>query len=187
MWSNIIQVGAQPVAYSSPTSLSFPNQTVNTASLAQKVTLSNTGVAAMAINSITITGANPQDFVRSTTCLTSLAAGANCTISIVFKPTASGPRAASLFVSESDQVHPLQMVPLSGAGISSAGQISSRLSFGAQLVNTSSSPQTVTLTNAGGAVMTIGGIAITGANPTAFVETSACGATLARPQAARSP
>jgi FtsP/CotA-like multicopper oxidase with cupredoxin domain len=178
-WSNIVQVGALPLAYSSPTSLSFPNQTVNTASLAQTVTLSNTGVAGMAINRITITGANPKDFLQSTTCGASLGAGAACTISIVFKPTASGPRAASLNLSESDQVHPLQTVSLSGAGIAGVGQISSPLSFGEQLVNTSSSPQTVTLTNGGAAFMTIGSIAITGTNPAAFAQTSNCGAALA--------
>jgi FtsP/CotA-like multicopper oxidase with cupredoxin domain len=178
-WSNIVQVGALPLAYSSPTSLSFSGQAVNTASFAQTVTLSNTGVAAMAINSITITGANPKDFLRSTRCGTSLAAGASCTISIVFRPTASGPRGASLNISESDQVHPLQTVALSGAGIAGVGQISSPLSFGAQLVNTSSSPQTVTLTNGGAAFMTIGSIAITGTNPAAFAQTSNCGAALA--------
>ncbi len=159
--------------------MSFANQTVNTESAAQTVSLSNTGVAAMAINGITITGANPKDFRLSTTCAASLGAGAACTISVVFKPTASGPRAASLNLSESDQVHPLQTVSLSGAGMVGVGQISSSLAFGAQLVNTPSSPQTVTLTNAGAALMSVGSIAITGANPAAFSETNNCGATLA--------
>jgi hypothetical protein len=133
----------------------------------------------MAINSITITGANPKDFIQSNTCGTSLAAGAGCAITVVFKPTASGPRAAWITVSESDQVHPSQTVSLSGAGVVGVGQISSPLSFGAQLVNTSSSPQTVSLTNAGTAIMMVSSIAIKGTNPTAFTQTNSCGAALA--------
>lgn len=177
-WSNIVQVGALPLAYVSPLSLSFANQTVNTASATQTVTISNTGAAAMAINSITIAGANPKDFSQSNACGTSLAAGAACTISVVFKPTASGPLAAWLTIGESDQVHPLQTVSLGGAGIVGVGQISSPLSFGQQLVNTSSSPQTVTLTNAGSALMMIRSIAIVGARD--FTQTNNCGLGLAQ-------
>src|SRR5207302_490873 len=51
--------GAVPIASLSPTSVPFGNQLVNTTSAAQTVTLSNTGNAALTINSISITGTNP--------------------------------------------------------------------------------------------------------------------------------
>jgi hypothetical protein len=54
------------------------------------------------------------------------------------------------------------------------------LTFGPQTINTTSSPQTVTLTNTGGATLTLSSVGITGANTTDFaVEKNTCGATLA--------
>ena len=53
------------------------------------------------------------------------------------------------------------------------------LTFGTQTINTTSSPQTVTLTNTGGATLTLSSIGITGANTTDFAQTNPCGPTLA--------
>lgn len=52
------------------------------------------------------------------------------------------------------------------------------LTFGRQLISTTSSGQTVTLTNTGGAVLNISGITITGANASEFAKTTTCGATV---------
>jgi hypothetical protein len=54
------------------------------------------------------------------------------------------------------------------------------LTFGPQTINTTSSPQTVTLTNTGGAPLTLSSIGITGADVNDFaVEKNTCSATLA--------
>ncbi len=54
------------------------------------------------------------------------------------------------------------------------------LTFGPQTINTTSPPQTVTLTNTGGAPLTLSSIGITGADVNDFaVEKNTCGATLA--------
>ena len=54
------------------------------------------------------------------------------------------------------------------------------LIFGSQTINTTSAPQTVTLTNTGGATLTLSSIGITGADVNDFaVEKNTCGATLA--------
>jgi Abnormal spindle-like microcephaly-assoc'd, ASPM-SPD-2-Hydin len=54
------------------------------------------------------------------------------------------------------------------------------LMFGPQTINTTSPPQTVTLTNTGGAPLTLSSIAITGTDASDFAEkTNTCGATLA--------
>src|SRR5439155_23219900 len=89
-----------PAASLSPTSLTFGNQNVATTSAAQTVTLSNSGTAALSITSVAATGTNAGDFAQSNTCGSSVNAGASCTISVTFKPTATGTRAASVAVTD---------------------------------------------------------------------------------------
>jgi sugar lactone lactonase YvrE len=105
-----------PVALS-PTSLTFTNQGVGTTSASQTVTLTNSGNAALSITSITVTGTNASDFVLApaNNCGTSVAAGANCTVSVSFKPGASGPRSASLTITD-DAGNSPQSAAISGTG-----------------------------------------------------------------------
>jgi hypothetical protein len=79
------------------------------------VTLTNIGTTALTISAIAITGTNAGDFQQTHTCGASLAAGASCTISVTFKPTATGTRAATVGVTDSAAGSP-QHVPLSGTG-----------------------------------------------------------------------
>src|SRR2546425_5182909 len=58
-----------------PTSVSFGNQPVGTASLPKRITLSNKGSVKVTIAKISIIGADPADFVKTTTCGNSVAAG----------------------------------------------------------------------------------------------------------------
>src|ERR1039458_306265 len=81
-------------------SISFPSTAVNTAAAAQTISLSNPGSAALSISGITITGTNAGDFTETNTCGTTLAAGDNCSISIVFTPAAVGNFTASLSVAD---------------------------------------------------------------------------------------
>ena len=84
-------------------------------STAQTVTLSNTGNAALSITSLALTGTNASDFAQSNTCGSSLAAGAKCTIAVMFTPSVAGTEAASLSIADNSSGSP-QTVPLSGAG-----------------------------------------------------------------------
>jgi sugar lactone lactonase YvrE len=102
---------AAPVVTLSPTSLTFAAQTDGTASAAQTVTLTNSGVALLAITSITASG----DFSQTNTCGTSVAAGANCAISVTFTPTAAGNRTGTLTITDNVSGSP-QTVALSGGG-----------------------------------------------------------------------
>jgi hypothetical protein len=109
--------GAAPAkAAVSPTSLSFPSQTVGTTSAATGVTLSNTGGAAMTISSYTFTGTNATDFNQGHNCGATLAAGATCIINVNFKPAAAGSRSASLSVATSGGT---ATVALTGTGVTS--------------------------------------------------------------------
>src|SRR2546426_1128375 len=62
------------------------------------------------INKGKISGFNASNFAQTHTCGSSLAAGASCTISVTFKPTASGTRSAALSVTDNAAGSP-QKVP----------------------------------------------------------------------------
>ncbi|MFL5658953.1 MAG: N,N-dimethylformamidase beta subunit family domain-containing protein [Ktedonobacteraceae bacterium] len=174
-----------PAVSLSPTSLSFSNQQVNTTSASQAVTLTNSGNAALTINTIGVSGTNSGDFAQTNTCPISpstLAANASCTISVTFTPTATGTRSASVSITDNASGSP-HTVALSGSGTSApAPAVSlspSSLSFGNQNVNTTSAAQTVTLTNSGNAALTISSIGLSGTNSGDFAQTNNCPSTLA--------
>jgi hypothetical protein len=100
----------------SPTRLVFASHPVGTTSAAQIVTLTNVGTALVDISSIQFGGADSQDFLQSaTTCGACVVGGASCTISIRFKPTATGLRSATLDVNDDGGGSP-QTVALYGTG-----------------------------------------------------------------------
>jgi hypothetical protein len=189
-WSNTALFAPVPFASVSPTSLTFAGQLVTAPpSAAQPVTLSNTGGVALTISSITITGVNAVDFARTTpvppatTCPISpstLAAKSSCTISVTFRPTATGARAATLSVSDSDPTSP-QTVSLSGTGVlaPTASLSPTSLNFGTVTVGQTSAAQLVTLTNTGGATLTITSIVLSGGNANQYAMTKTCGGSLA--------
>jgi len=103
-------------ATASPSSLSFGAINLGSSSSALSTTLKNVSNAAISISQISITGTNSGDFaISSKTCGTSLAVSASCSVSVVFKPSASGTRAATLTFTDSASNSP-QSVSLSGSG-----------------------------------------------------------------------
>jgi hypothetical protein len=104
-------VTSGPNATLSATSLTFGTQLVGTSSPAQSVTLSNYGAAALNITGIVASG----DFQATTTCGSSLAVLATCTISVTFKPTQKGIRTGTLSITDNAPGSP-QTVLLSGTG-----------------------------------------------------------------------
>ena len=172
----VVQLGGTgvpaPTAALSATSLTFAGQPLGSTSASQNVTLTNTGSTAMVITNIVATG----DFVEAGTCGASLSAGAGCTISVSFKPTAVGSRYGTVTVTDSAANSP-QTITLAGTGLAAPSLMLSptSLSFSSQAVGTVSAAQSVTLTNSGTAAMSITSIAISGD----FSETGSCGLTLA--------
>jgi Cep192 domain 4/Beta-propeller repeat len=100
----------------SPALLDFSNQTENTTSAAQIVTVTNKGTSALAISSISVTGTNLGNFPENNTCGTSVAAGGSCTISVSFAPTTPSSESATLQINDSDPSSP-QIVSLTGTGV----------------------------------------------------------------------
>jgi subtilase family serine protease len=157
----------------SPTSLNFGSVTVNTTSAAQTVTLSNGTASAVTISSIAASGA----FAETNNCGTSLAANSSCTISVSFKPTATGAATGTLTVTDSAS-NSRQTASLSGTGAAAGGTVTlapASLAFGNQRVNSTSATKTLTLTNGTASTLTISSITVS-AN---FGGSTTCGSTLA--------
>jgi len=164
-----------PAVTLNPTSLAFGNQNVGTTSPSQSVTLTNTGSLSFTISAVSITGTNPADFSQTNNCLVTLAPGSTCTITVTFDPTTSGARSASVSITDNAPGSP-QTIALNGTGIAAAVSLSATsLTFAAQLVGTTSSPQVVTLTNTGNGPLTVSSITATGA----FSQTNNCTSSIA--------
>jgi hypothetical protein len=188
--SDITRTQAQTVALSSTglappvlsvnlTSLTFVGQTVGQPSAAQMVTITNTGGAPLGNVGFQITGLSAGSFAWSaSTCPTTLANGNNCTVQVVFTPTAAGGSAASLVVSSSTAGVAAVTVPLSGTVQTPAGLNVSpaQLLFPIVLPGGSSPSQTVNLTNTGGFADNL--LALT-ATPPFYLVQNTCGSSLA--------
>ena len=101
-----------PVATLSASALDFGSQTVGTSSTARNLQLGNSGNAPLAISSIAASG----DFAQTSNCPASLAPAAQCVISVVFKPTATGARSGTLSVITNAPGSPA-VASLSGNGV----------------------------------------------------------------------
>jgi hypothetical protein len=142
----------------SATNLTFGVVLVGQTSGKQDVTLTNTGSQTLTITSIKRSG----DFKLSSTCGTTVAPGAQCTISVVFAPKDSGTRQGSVVITDNALDSP-QTITLTGTG-TVVKLAPSGLAFGNQRVGTSSNPQTVTMTNVGTRVLNVSDISTIGTN-----------------------
>jgi hypothetical protein len=112
----LIVTGVGTAAGLSASSLTFPTTTVGNTSAPMMVTLTNKGATTMNIWQIAELGTNVGDFLMSSnTCMTTLGAGASCTVGISFKPALAGARSASLLFSDDGGGSP-QTVILTGTG-----------------------------------------------------------------------
>jgi hypothetical protein len=180
---NVNAATAAPAVTLTPTSLKFASTAVGSTTAAQVVTVKNSGTATLNLTSETITGTNTTSFIKSaTTCGTTLAAAATCTVSVEFKPATAGPLSASLSIADNASGSP-QAVALTGTGTAASAPAVSltpaSIAFPASIVGTTTTAQVVTLKNTGTATLTISSIALGGANPTSFVEIGTCGSSLA--------
>jgi Abnormal spindle-like microcephaly-assoc'd, ASPM-SPD-2-Hydin len=167
-------IGGVPQVTLSATSLTFATQVVGTMSGAQIVTVANTGTGTLKISSLSITGAQSTDFAQTNTCGTGLAPGANCAVSVTFRPTNRNNRVATLSITDNASGSP-QTVTLTGVGTDITLTPAS-LTFGSQAVGTTSPAQTVTLSNIlAQQAISITSISLSGANPGDFTETNTCG------------
>jgi Abnormal spindle-like microcephaly-assoc'd, ASPM-SPD-2-Hydin len=168
---NLSGTGVVSVVRLSPSNVVFNKQAVGTTSGARSVTLTNTGATALTISSI-VASAN---FGETNNCGGSVAAGAACSISVTFTPAAIWTQTGAITINDSAQDTP-QVLPMAGMGTGKAVASLSvqSMSFGSQVIGSSSSPQAVTLTNTGTDVLTINSVIASGD----YSQTTTCGSTL---------
>ena len=107
--------GQLPVTLT-PATLAFGTQSVGTTSAPETETVTNNQKVTLTITSITIAGANASNFTQTaTTCGSTLSAGAKCTITLTFTPSAKGARSATLKLADSASTSP-QTAKLTGTG-----------------------------------------------------------------------
>jgi hypothetical protein len=185
---NSIQKEVGPVATLTPPSLSLGASNIGVSAMAQAITLSSTGDQGLAVNVISVTGANASEFGELDDCAapTVLAPSHSCSISILFTPAASGPRQAQLTITDNAPGSP-QSVNLTGTGNGAPPPapaitfVPGTMNFPATNKAGSSAPSSVTVTNSGNAPLTISSVLLGGNNPGDFSapSTNCIGASVA--------
>ena len=165
---------SQPFLTLSPTSLTFDNQPVDTASPYQTVTIGNSAPTSLTLSSpaFTVYG----NFAQTNNCPAALAHNATCTVNIAFLPTENGSFTGQLYVnSNTSSLVPFTYVALSGNGVVGTPTLTlnaAGLVFNAQDVGTLSTAQSVSVTNTGNVPVSIFGSSITGTAYTDYTATN---------------
>jgi len=104
----------------SPTSKNFGNVTVDSSSSPQTFTVSNVGSANLVVGTITLTGTNASEFSKQNDLCSgqTIAPGSPKTLQVVFSPTSTGAKSATLNIPSNDPDQPTVTVSLSGSGVS---------------------------------------------------------------------
>jgi hypothetical protein len=171
-------VGQQAGVSVDPTSLAFGSLPIASATQASSavgtslsVIIGNAGSAPLQLGGFTTQG----DFSESDNCGSAVAAGATCTLTVKFLPTALGHRTGTLTITDNSGGNS-QLVSLAGDG-SPAGLFLTPpvIDFGVQPKGVTSKPQSATLSNNTGQSITDLSIIASGE----YSETDNCGTALA--------
>jgi len=111
-WVTILLNNTQAVSVS-PLNMNLGSETVGKTSKAQTVIFTNDEATSLTFGGVALAGANPADFTAKSACGSDLLTGANCTITVTFKPTTTGKRAATLQITDGAGS---QSVSLTGTG-----------------------------------------------------------------------
>ncbi|MBI5206461.1 MAG: choice-of-anchor D domain-containing protein [Candidatus Firestonebacteria bacterium] len=162
----------KPIISLSTQTLSFGDLNVGDSTIPKIVTITNIGNASLAIGNISITGSNIEDFIIiSDTCSNNIIASLlNGSIEIIFKPKQPGTRNAILNIPSNDPNFSNITVSLNGTGnpIPVISLSDETIYFDTTIIQNSSSPKTVTVTNIGNASLKLGTIEIFGFNKSEF-------------------
>ncbi|HWW98871.1 MAG TPA: choice-of-anchor D domain-containing protein, partial [Edaphobacter sp.] len=169
-------IGTSPATDAlSPLALTFAAQQITTASVAQQITLTNSGDLPLTLIAAQITSG---DFTAVNACGNSLNPHSACSINVAFQPKNVGVISGQLAVSDQYRT---QTISLSGIGVAPPGVSLSPFStvtFPATGVGISSAAQTVTLTNNGGVPLLVQNVGIAG-DFVIVPGSNTCGSTVA--------
>lgn len=164
----------------SPSSLSFSSTPSGTSSAPKAITLKNSGTGTLQISAVSVGGDQASEFSATNGCSDALSANGACTISVTFRPTAEGPRAASLLIKSNvaDRV-----ITLKGTGAAPPKPTltlsPTSMSFSSTVTGTSSETKTVSVRNTGKGTLQISTITVVGDHRTDFASTNTCGSPVA--------
>ncbi len=164
---------APPAVLVAPSALSFPDTAEGAVSAAETITVTSSGGLPVTFTAASVTAGYQ---IAANTCNGSLAPGGACTVSILFHPTVLGSEPGTLTLGGTMVGSPVS-VTLSGNGLS-PGVLTvtpGTLSFGTIAVGTDSPAQIVTVSNTGGANLSLSTPVLNGDYQ---LTASTCGATL---------
>lgn len=163
-----------------PVSIPFGNVNLGATSSNQVVTYTNTSSTTVNLVGTTIIGTNPGDFNRANLCGGQLVQNGTCTNNVTCTPSQAGLRTATLRMQDDAPGNPHD-VALSCTGISNVSDATisppSPLAFG-NVSTGQTSTLTLTLTNNGGATLTITSILLGGGTDASYTFSTSCGSTL---------
>src|SRR4029077_19497610 len=135
------------------------------------------GISAVTISNMALSG----DYLRTTTCTSSLAPGASCTLTLKFRPTAPRARYGAVTITDSDGGSP-HLLNLTGKATWATASVKT-LNFGSVQVGTSSVPKQFSLTNQGTDPLSISDVIffwdLNSFNLPDYSQTNDCGGSLA--------
>ena len=123
-------------------------------------TVTNTSTVAILVKTVTVSG----NFTETTTCGGSLAAGATCTVSVVFAPLSAGALGGTLTVTNSSTGNPVLTASLTGTGLPTTATLSpASANYGNVIVGQTSAGQMFVWTNTSAIPLTVASVTINGA------------------------
>ena len=156
-------------------------QAVGIAGTPRTLTVGNSGAAELVVSALTLRGLHSADIVMAGSCQagTRVVPGASCTVTLALKPAAVGTRSATLELASNTPTG-TATVSLQGEGVAVPAPIVAlsrpALGFGRVTLATPTAARTVTLSNAGSAVL---GISDIQSSSTEFTVMHDCPASLA--------
>ncbi|MFN8512851.1 MAG: choice-of-anchor D domain-containing protein [Chloroflexia bacterium] len=164
-------IGVSPALNLSANGLDFGYQQVNTSSLPQTVTVTNSTNGPLTLTNPNIVGGTHFQESGDTCNGLTLAPNQSCTIGVIFRPTAVGPQSDTLRITYLDgQGNNVNVnVALNGIGITAQVSVTpASLDFGNVQTGSASPAQTVTVKNVGAGPVSVTNFGIIGANAAEF-------------------
>ncbi len=172
---------APPTIAFSTTSLSFPSTTVGNAAPVAALTITDSGALPLTMAGAVLSDSS--DFSLTNNCGATLAASASCTFAILFHPQVAGSFSATLTLTDDSggSNGAQQVITLTGVGtpvpLPQVLLVPTSLTFPQTPIGTGATPQTVTLSNPGTAMLVISGVVLS--DTVNYSVTTTCGAALA--------
>ena len=162
-----------------PGPIDLGSEAVGAQSGTTTATINNIGAVSVTVSSV-VSGNSSEFPIATQNCTTApMAAGGACKISISFRPSAMGTRSSVITIASNGSGSP-QTLLATGTGTSAGptpGQllVPASLDFGSQSVGTPGTPLQVSVTNSGGAVVSISSIGSSDATEFSITGSSCAG------------